>query len=91
MYFRSAATLAVASLAVRSRLMEPREIFDLIVRADEALKYATDDKAEPRRRRARGFLEQARQEARAIGNQGLIAQAEQRLRDLDELGDGASA
>jgi len=71
--------------------MEPREIFDLIVKADEALKYATDDKAEPRRRRARAFLEQARDEARAIGNDALIAQADQRLRDLDELGEGPSA
>jgi hypothetical protein len=65
--------------------MEPAEIFDLIVRADEALKYATDDKAAPRRARARGFLEQALAEARAIGNDALAAQAEQRLEDLRTL------
>ena len=66
--------------------MEPPEIFALIVKADEALKYATADKAEPRRRRARAFLEQARDEARAIGNEALVEQAEQRLADLDALG-----
>jgi hypothetical protein len=69
--------------------MEPREIFDLIVKADESLKYATDEKAEPRRRRARQLLEQARDEARAIGNDALIAQAERRLADLDALAGGA--
>jgi hypothetical protein len=68
--------------------MEPREIFDLIVKADESLKYATDEKAEPRRRRARQFLEQARDEARAIGNDALIEQAERRLADLDALAGG---
>jgi hypothetical protein len=66
--------------------MEPREIFDLIVKADESLKYATDEKAEPRRKRARALLEQARDEARAIGNDALVSQAEQRLADLDGLG-----
>jgi hypothetical protein len=66
--------------------VEPREIFDLIVKADESLKYATEAKAEPRRRRAQGFLEQARDEARAIGNDALVQQAEQRLADLAALG-----
>jgi hypothetical protein len=65
--------------------MEPREIFDLIVKADESLKYATAEKAEPRRRRARQFLERARDEATAIGNDALVRQAEQRLADLDAL------
>jgi len=68
--------------------MEPSEIFDLIVKADEALKYATDEKAAPRRARARGFLDQALTEARAIGNDALVAQAEQRLADLDALEGG---
>ena len=70
--------------------MEPPEIFELIVKADEALKYATQDKAEPRRRRARQFLEQARAEARAIGNDELVAQAERRRADLDALGGSGS-
>jgi hypothetical protein len=65
--------------------VEPKEIFDLIVRADEALKYATDDKAPARIRRAREFLTRALAEARAIGNQPLIQQAEARLADLDAL------
>jgi hypothetical protein len=65
--------------------MEPKEIFDLIVRADEALKYATQDKAQPRIHRAREFLARALEEARAIGNQPLIQQAEARLADLDAL------
>jgi hypothetical protein len=70
--------------------MEPGEIFALIVRADEALKYATEDKGAPRQARARGFLEQALSEARAIGNEPLVAQAEQRLADLEAL-EGGSA
>jgi hypothetical protein len=65
--------------------VEPREIFDLIVRADEALKYATDDKAAARIHRAREFLTRALEEARAIANQPLIQQAEGRLADLDAL------
>ena len=68
--------------------MNPREIFDLIVKADESLKYATDEKAAPRRRRARAFLVQARDEARAIGNDVLVERAERRLADLDALGGG---
>ncbi len=66
--------------------MEPREIFDLIVKADEALKYATEEKAEARRGRARELLSRARDEARSIGNEPLVQQAETRLADLDALG-----
>ena len=65
--------------------MEPREIFDLIVKADVALKYATAEKADTRTRQARGWLLQARTEAMAIGNQALIDQANQRLSDIDRL------
>ena len=68
--------------------MDPKEIFELIVKADEALKYATEDKGGPRRARARGFLDEALAEARAIGDEGLAAQAEQRLADLDTLESG---
>ncbi len=69
--------------------MEPKEIFELIVKADERLKYATDEKGTLRRAQARGFLTQARDEAAAIGNQGLVEQAERRLADLDAI-DGPS-
>ncbi len=63
--------------------MEPDEIFRLIVKADEAIKYATDDRTGARARQARGHLARAIEEARAIGNEGLVALAEQRLADLD--------
>jgi len=58
------------------------EIFDLIVKADERLKYANDANADQRRQQARELLEQARDAAREIGNDGLVAQAETRLADL---------
>jgi hypothetical protein len=67
--------------------MEPKEIFDLIVKADEALKYATAEKGEARRRQAREWLTQARDEAMAIDNQPLVDQANQRLSDIDRLGE----
>ena len=67
--------------------MEAREIFDLIVKADEALKYATPDKRDARTHQAREWLTQARDEAAAIGNQPLVDQANQRLSDLDRLGE----
>lgn len=66
--------------------MDPKEIFQKIVDADEAIKYATEDKALVRARQARQLLMEALQEARAIDNQALVAQAEQRLADLDSLG-----
>jgi hypothetical protein len=68
--------------------MEPKEIFELIVSADEALKYATEEKAAARVRQARELLARARDEALAIGNQPLVEQAERRLADLDALGQG---
>jgi len=58
------------------------EIFDLIVKADERLKYANDANADTRRQQARELLEQARDAAREIGNDGLVTQAETRLADL---------
>lgn len=68
--------------------MEPNEIFDLIVSADEALKYATEEKTAARTRQARALLTRARDEAERIGNQGLVEQAERRLSDLEGLGQG---
>jgi hypothetical protein len=68
--------------------MEPKEIFELIVSADEALKYATEEKAAARVRQARELLARAKAEALAIGNQPLVEQAERRLADLDALDQG---
>ncbi len=65
--------------------MEPDEIFRLIVKADDALKYATEDRTGARARQARALLAQAVEEARAIGNEGLVGLAEQRLADLRTL------
>jgi hypothetical protein len=62
--------------------LEPREIFELIIKADEAIKYATEEKAAARAGQARDLLTRARDEAQAIGNQGLVEQAERRLADL---------
>ena len=64
--------------------MSPDEIFELIVKADERLKYATDANREQRRQQARELLEQARDEARGIGNEGLATQAETRLADIGD-------
>jgi hypothetical protein len=62
--------------------MDANEIFELIVKADERLKYANDANGDQRRAQARELLEQARDAARAIGNEGLVTQAETRLADL---------
>ena len=64
--------------------MEPSEVFGLIVKADEKLKYATAENADLRRAQARELLERALSEARAIENGALILQAEQRLADLGD-------
>lgn len=65
--------------------MNPDEIFELIVKADEKLKYATAERGDQRREQARELLAKAREAARAIGNDGLVAQAETRLGDLDGI------
>lgn len=65
--------------------MEPSEIFELIIKADEAVKYATEDKVAARARQAREYLTQALQEAQVIGNDSLVEQAERRLADLETL------
>ena len=65
--------------------MDPKEIFELIIKADEKLKYATSAKGDVRAAQARALLEEARDAARAINNAGLIAQAETRLTDLAAL------
>jgi hypothetical protein len=65
--------------------MTEAEIFQLIVKADEALKYATEEKGAARRAQARDHLEEARAAAEEIGNQALVQQADKRLADLAEL------
>ena len=64
--------------------MEPQEIFALIVKADEKLKYATEDNADLRRRQAVELLMQALAAAREAGNEPLVGQAATRLVDLGE-------
>ncbi|MGZ5290795.1 MAG: hypothetical protein ACXWXQ_05270 [Actinomycetota bacterium] len=64
--------------------MDPKEIFDLIIKADEKLKYATTGKQDVRRDQARALLLQAREEALGIGNDALVQQADTRLADLQE-------
>jgi hypothetical protein len=65
--------------------MEPREIFELIVQADEKLKYAKPGVQDARVEQARDLLKQAREEAAAIGNDALVQQAETRMFDIDRL------
>jgi len=66
--------------------MEPDEIWQTIVKADEALKYATDEKAARRREQAAELLRRALGEAESIGNAVLAEQARTRLRDLEATG-----
>src|SRR5207247_1804464 len=67
------------STAVGSTEMQPDEIFQLIVKADERLKYATDERGAARRQQAKGLLQQALDAAREIGNEPLVQQAQRRL------------
>lgn len=63
--------------------LDPKDIFDLIIKADEKLKYATSGKTDVRRQQARDLLLRARDEATRIGNEALVQQADTRLADLD--------
>lgn len=62
--------------------VDAAEVFELIVRADERLKYARRKDAALRRRQARELLERARRAALAIGDEDLVRQVEVRLADL---------
>ena len=68
--------------------MDPREIFELIVDADEKLKYAKPGVQDTRVEQARAILTRAKEAAREIGNDALVQQAETRLADLDALTQG---
>jgi len=70
--------------------VDPKEIFDLIVKADERLKYATDERSAQRREQARAMLEQAKAEAQAIGNDALVEQADRRLADIEAIERGGA-
>jgi hypothetical protein len=70
--------------------VEPSEIFELIVKADERLKYATAARGDQRARQAGELLEQARREAEAIGNEALVQQATVRLADLAAMLEGGA-
>jgi len=63
----------------------PDEIFQMIIKADEKLKYATAGKGDVRARQAADLLAEAMREAEAIGNEGLVQQAKVRLADLETL------
>lgn len=71
--------------------MEPSEIFDLIVKADEKLKYATAGKGDVRAKQAGELLAEALREAEAIGNDALVQQAKVRLADLDAIVGGGQS
>ncbi|HTG46800.1 MAG TPA: hypothetical protein VK646_04015 [Actinomycetota bacterium] len=62
--------------------MTPAEIFDLIIKADEKLKYSNDANMELRREQAIELLRKARAEAQDAGVDQLVQQADTRLRDL---------
>jgi len=64
--------------------MDPQEIFELIIKADEKLKYAHEDNSGVRAQQARELLERARAAAVEIGNDPLVAQVDTRLADLPE-------
>ena len=66
--------------------VDPKEIFDLIIKADEKLKYSTEANMAQRAAQARALLEQARDAAREAGNEALVQQAETRLADLPPQG-----
>lgn len=64
--------------------MEPGEIWQTIIKADELLKYATAERSAQRRDQAKALLETALAAAVEAGNEQLAAQARTRLTDLGE-------
>lgn len=70
--------------------MNADEIFQLIVKADEKLKYATATKGDVRAKQAADLLAEAQREAEAIGDQGLVQQVTVRLADLNAILDGGA-
>jgi hypothetical protein len=68
--------------------MDADEIFQLIVKADEKLKYATATKGDVRAKQAADLLAEAQREAEAIGDDGLVQQVAVRFADLNAILDG---
>ena len=62
--------------------MDPKEIFELIIKADEKLKYSNEANMDLRKQQAIDLLTQARDAAKEAGNDALVQQAETRLTDL---------
>jgi hypothetical protein len=62
--------------------MDPKEIFELIIKADEKLKYSNEANMDLRKQQAVDLLQQARDAAREAGVDALVQQAETRLADL---------
>jgi hypothetical protein len=62
--------------------MDPKDIFELIIKADEKLKYATDANRPLRQQQAIDLLHQARDAAAEAGVDALVQQADTRLSDL---------
>lgn len=62
--------------------MDPKEIFELIVKADERLKYSNDANMDQRKQQAIDLLVQARDAAKDAGQEQLVQQVETRLADL---------
>ena len=62
--------------------MDPKQIFETIIKADEKLKYSNEANMDLRTQQAIELLTQARDAAREIGNEALVQQAETRLADL---------
>ena len=60
----------------------PEEIFELIIKADEKLKYSNEANMDLRKQQAIDLLTQARDAATDAGNDALVQQAETRLADL---------
>jgi hypothetical protein len=71
--------------------MDPNQIFELIIKADEKLKYATAKQGDVRAQQAADLLREVLREAEAIGNDALVQQAKVRLADLDALLGGAGS
>jgi hypothetical protein len=67
--------------------MEPQEIWGLILKADDVVKYAKPGREAEASEKAGRLLAQARGEAVLAGNASLVEQASVRLRDLG-LGEG---
>jgi len=63
--------------------MQANEIWESIVKADELLKYATEERSAQRREKAKQLLKEALLQAEAASNDALAEQARTRLRDLD--------